>query len=409
MRVRAVTIGWKASWRAGTITNGEEIAGLATQIRGALAGNELELQTVRLATQPFPTIVSPNEVPEFARQLCELAQTVGFDYVSMGPARPHERAWFPGMLEALVREERLFAAIAVTDAGGAISLPAVGDSGEVIATLAQRTPGGFGNLRFAALALCPPGIPFFPAAYHDGGPPALAIAWEVADEAVEVLSTASNLADAERRLEERLTEVATRMVRTAQELAEAVGVRFLGLDCSLAPYPEEQRSVAAAFERLGLVPFGGPGMLAVAAMMTRVLQRLPVPRTGFCGLMVPVLEDAVLGRRAREGRLHLHSLLLVSAVCGVGLDVVPLPGDVTAAQLSGIVLDMATLATRLGKPLTARLMPIPGHRFGEGVRFDFPFFAPAGVLAVEGLVPTQWFGNDSGQNTEAGLDDRGTM
>lgn len=117
MRVRAVTIGWKASWRAGTITNGEEIAGLATQIRGALAGNELELQTVRLATQPFPTIVSPNEVPEFARQLCELAQTVGFDYVSMGPARPHERAWFPGMLEALVREERLFAAIAVTDAG----------------------------------------------------------------------------------------------------------------------------------------------------------------------------------------------------------------------------------------------------------------------------------------------------
>lgn len=63
----------------------------------------------------------------------------------------------------------------------------------------------------------------------------MAIAWEVADEAVEVLSTASNLVDAERRLEERLTEVATRVVRTAQELAEAVGVRFLGLDCSLAP------------------------------------------------------------------------------------------------------------------------------------------------------------------------------
>ncbi len=402
MRVRAVTIGWNVVWQSGVILNSHELAGLAERVRDFLARSSLELQTVRLATQPFPAIVAPAEVQEFAQRLCALAGVWGFDFVSMGPVRPHQGAWVPGMVEALIREERLFAAFAVTDEEGVISLPAVGQCGQVIARLAQQTPEGLGNLRFAALALCPPGIPFFPAAYHDGGSPAFAIAWEVADEVVEILSKAPNLMEGERRLEERLAQVARNLVRVAGELAEESGVRFLGLDCSLAPFPEEQRSVAAAFERLGVAPFGGPGMLAVAAMITRVLQRLPVPRTGFCGLMLPVFEDAVLGARAQEGRLHLHSLLLISAVCGVGLDVVPLPGDLTAAQLSGIVLDMATLATRLGKPLTARLMPIPGHHAGERVRIAFPFFAPAGVLAVEGSVPVQWFENDSGQNTEAG-------
>ncbi|HEX9617658.1 MAG TPA: DUF711 family protein, partial [Anaerolineales bacterium] len=75
-------------------------------------------------------------------------------------------------------------------------------------------------------------------------------------------------------------------------------------------------------------------------------------------------------------------LLLYSAVCGTGLDTVPLPGDVTVGQLQAILLDLAALAQRLEKPLTARLMPIPGKAAGEDTGFDFAYFANSRVLSV---------------------------
>jgi uncharacterized protein (UPF0210 family) len=183
-------------------------------------------------------------------------------------------------------------------------------------------------------------------------------------------------------------------------LAGEVGARFLGIDVSLAPHPEITRSIAGAIERLGVQPFGGVGTLTVIASLTRVLRDIPVPRTGFCGVMLPVLEDAVLGLRAGYESVSLPLLLAAAAVCGVGLDVVPLPGETTVEQLAAIVLDTATLATRLGKPLTARLMPVPGKRAGEPVEFDFPYFAPARILPVVGTIPSSWFALIDEQNTQ---------
>ncbi|MEJ5203020.1 MAG: DUF711 family protein, partial [Anaerolineales bacterium] len=80
--------------------------------------------------------------------------------------------------------------------------------------------------------------------------------------------------------------------------------------------------------------------------------------------------------------LTLKDLLLYSAVCGAGLDTVPLPGDVTSEQLAAVLLDVAALAMRLNKPLTARLMPIPGKQRGEFTSFDFAYFANGGILDV---------------------------
>ena len=100
--------------------------------------------------------------------------------------------------------------------------------------------------------------------------------------------------------------------------------------------------------------------------------------------MLPVLEDAVLARRAAEGVLSVPDLLSYCAVCGVGLDTIPLPGEVSESQLTAVLLDIAMLATRLNKPLTARLMPLPGLRAGDPVTFDFPYFANSRVMAVAG-------------------------
>jgi hypothetical protein len=125
------------------------------------------------------------------------------------------------------------------------------------------------------------------------------------------------------------------------------------------------------------------GSLAAAAILTEALERAHFPRTGFCGLMTPVLEDAFLAERAAEGRLTVKDLLLYSAVCGTGIDTVPLPGDSTAGQIAALLLDLAALALRLDKPLTARLLPVPGKQAGDMTSFDFSYFSNSRVMALK--------------------------
>jgi len=160
-------------------------------------------------------------------------------------------------------------------------------------------------------------------------------------------------------------------------------LRFGGIDYSLAPYPEESRSLGAAFERMGVPRVGLHGSLAAAALLAESIQRAHFPHAGFSGVMLPVLEDAVLARRAAEGILTVKDLLLYSAVCGAGLDTLPLPGDTTVEQISPLLLDLSALALRLDKPLTARLMPIPGKKAGDPTDFDFAYFANSRVMALE--------------------------
>jgi uncharacterized protein (UPF0210 family) len=99
--------------------------------------------------------------------------------------------------------------------------------------------------------------------------------------------------------------------------------------------------------------------------------------------MQPILEDSILARRAAEGTLTIKDVLLYSAVCGTGLDTIPLPGDTTSVQLVPLLLDVCALALRLDKPLTARLMPIPNKKAGDETNFDFPFFAPSKVMTLD--------------------------
>ena len=117
--------------------------------------------------------------------------------------------------------------------------------------------------------------------------------------------------------------------------------------------------------------------------MTDAVDQAKFARTGFSGLMLPVLEDATLAARAEQSVLTIKDLLLYSTVCGTGLDTVPLAGDTTVEQLQAVLLDLAALALRLDKPLTARLMPIPDKAAGDPTGFDFAFFANSRVLALE--------------------------
>ena len=98
--------------------------------------------------------------------------------------------------------------------------------------------------------------------------------------------------------------------------------------------------------------------------------------------MLPVLEDPILAQRSAEGLLNIGELLQWSAVCGTGLDTVPVPGDVSEAALARLLFDVAALSVRLHKPLTARLMPLPGKVAGDPVHFDFRLLRGWGCVAA---------------------------
>jgi uncharacterized protein (UPF0210 family) len=136
-------------------------------------------------------------------------------------------------------------------------------------------------------------------------------------------------------------------------------------------------------ENLGVPKVGRFGSLTSAAIITDTIDKAEFPHTGFGGMILPVLEDATLAARAAEGTLTIKDLLLYSTVCGTGLDTIPLPGDSTADQLVGVLLDISALALRLDKPLTARLMPIPGAEAGDPTHFDFPFFVNSRVMNLD--------------------------
>jgi uncharacterized protein (UPF0210 family) len=342
------------------------------------------VQSTRLATFSFARRVpslDPDEVVAFAQALEETARSMGFEYVSIGPALPLLPASFQVIPRVLASTQNVFASGQMTTSDG-VSLYAVRACADIIHKASTISPDGFANLRFAATANLSPDAPFFPAAYHDDDMPSFALAMESADLAVEAFTLAPDLESARRRLVDMLEHHGRELNVIACVEARKSSMPFGGIDFSLAPFPDEAVSLGAALERMGVSATGMHGSLAAAAILTDTLDRARFPRAGFSGLMLPVLEDVGLARRAGEGSLTVMDLLLYSAVCGTGLDTIPLPGDTTTDQLAAILLDVACLGQRLDKPLTARLMPIPGKKAGEMTGFDFPFFANSRIMAV---------------------------
>jgi uncharacterized protein (UPF0210 family) len=322
---------------------------------------------------------------DFAESIESRAEKSGFDYVSIGPALPSVEESYAVIPDILKKTRSVFLAGVIASRQDGVSLRSIHACSGAMQKSSVILPNGFANLRFAALANVLPGAPFFPAAYSGDRSPSFALATEAADLAVDAVKNAETLQEAKERLVELVESHAHKMSAISEKLESDVGVVFGGIDFSLAPFPVESTSIGKALERIGIDKIGLHGSLAAAAFLTSALESARFPRAGFSGLFLPVLEDSILAERAAEGLIGTTELLLYSAVCGTGLDTLPLPGDVTIKQLSAILLDLAALALRLDKPLTARLMPVPGKKSGDLTDFDFPYFANSRILPVKGV------------------------
>jgi hypothetical protein len=401
MKIRSITafapLGWP--FDDGAIAS---IARFLTDARLRFVDAGFGVQTIRLATPPFLDVLgdpAPAAMLEFARRLESLAERHHIDYVSIGPvvATTPLALLMPihALPQLIAQTQRVFSGVLFADSRSGVNLTAALDFARVVHEVAYTVPDGFGNLRLAALANVPAGVPYFPAAYHHGGPACFAIAVEAADLALTAISQARSLDEAQRRLVSAINDTATRLMKIADALVDDHQVGFNGIDFSLAPYPAQTTSIGAAIEKLGIDSFGGGGTLFAAAFLTHCIRQVNLPHYGFSGVMLPVLEDSVLAKRAAEGSFSVNDLLLYSAVCGTGLDTVPIPGTTSADEMAAIFVDMAAMAVSLNKPLTARLMPLPGLAVGQKVAFDFEYFAPSRVMPVKNLGAAQLFERSS--------------
>jgi hypothetical protein len=381
MRIRSITCFIHPRWPISELVF--QKAGIfARMARQSFENAGYTVQTVRMATPPFTMFLSSEDYTQASAHIAVMAHSEGFEYVALGPAQTHILESYQAIPGLLSHSGNLFFSGHLTTPQSEISLPAVRACATVIHQAASLEANGFANLRFAALANVPPWAPFFPAAYHQGKSPAFALALEAADLAVSAFTEARSLHEARQNLINQVETHAHTLQAIAQRLADSYQIEFKGIDFTLAPFPEPDKSLGNALEQLGLPAIGLSGSLAAAAFLTDTLDRAVFKRTGFNGLMLPVLEDATLAARAAQGVISITDLLLYSAVCGTGLDTLPLPGDTAVDQIYAVLLDLAALSLRLDKPLTARLMPIPGKKAGDDTGFDFEFFANSKVLSL---------------------------
>jgi uncharacterized protein (UPF0210 family) len=351
----------------------EDAVKFLNRVREAVKARGYDVQGIRISTQPFPDYtqaLSRADALKLLRGIDGLAAKLNFA-PSIGPAMLNDSdptSPVDLLAEILATPGNRLNANIVTAGQDGIHWNAVRQAARVIKLVGERSPHGQGNFNFAAIAMLKPYGPFYPGAWHPaGGPPSFAIGLEAANVVLDVFARQRDPRTAGKALHDALTLHARAVEAAAIQVAAGSGWTYAGIDPT--PAPGGQVSIGAAIEAFTSAPFGSPGTETAAGIITRAVQSVEVKRTGYSGLMLPVLEDAVLTRRWTEGTYGLDSILAYSAVCAAGVDTVPLAGDTNEDAIARIIGDVATLAFRWNKPLAARLLPSPGRKTGEITEF----------------------------------------
>jgi len=354
-----------------------------------------EVQTQRISTRPLfqdRLHARDAEIMNYVNSLQERCDQRGITYLSLGPVladdpkMPVERINL--LPEMLAPNPALNATVQIASVANGVRLESVVPTARVVQKLATQTEYGLGNMRFAMVANCPQRGPFFPAAYQPDSDWGFSIGLQSAYLVRDALRAAVQESKpgplALVSLGQQLTAALEREGRVIAEIATKLATEhrtpYNGLDLSPAPNGEE--SIADAIEALGLGLFGDPGTLIVVAAITSVLKNTTLKTCGYNGLFLPVLEDAGIARRIANNNINIPALLLYSSVCGSGLDTIPIAGDTPIERIAATMLDVATLSSRLNKPLSARLMPVVGKKAGEIADFHSPWLINAPIMTL---------------------------
>jgi uncharacterized protein len=344
-----------------------------------------EVESLRIVTQPLAELVqgqSDAEALAFLKALDDLSVKENF-LPNVGPAMlrdaddSHPMQLLASALSTLPNIE---GSAIIADEDG-IHWQVIAASAQLVREVTDRSPHSQGNFNFTATAMLEPYGPFYPGAWHDGPGARLSIGFEGANVVQQVFARRhGDFSGAVAELTQQLSLHAKVAEFIGTAVAAAHGWTFMGVDPTPAPLADV--SIGAAMESYTGAKFGSSGTMTAALVITTAVKAVPVKQIGYSGLMVPVMEDKLLARRWSEGTYGIDALLAYSAVCGTGLDTVPLPGDISEAQLRRIYGDVASLAWKWHKPLSARLQPVLGKAAGDQTQFSDPFLFNTKVHAL---------------------------
>ncbi|MFA9488447.1 MULTISPECIES: DUF711 family protein [unclassified Mannheimia] len=262
-------------------------------------------------------------------------------------------------------------------------------SAQIVKQIADITPRGEGNFNFTVNFNCKPFIPYFPASYHSSElPNSFVIGLETPDLLVSVLKELNKTQHNDfyhqcyEVMSEALQYHVDEVLAAVKSVQSSLKFEFAGIDSSAAP-SKNCASMTEVYELMGVPFFGAAGTVEASSLLTKVFKSIKnVPLVGFSGLMLAVTEDLGLAEGTQKGQFDIRALLTYSAVCGIGLDTVPIPSDATVEQIASLMRDTGTMAFRLNKPLTVRLFPIPNKKAGDITEFESDDLCNCKILAV---------------------------
>ena len=334
-----------------------------------------------------------------AQTLDRAAKDVGVNFIGGFSAlvhkgmTPSDKILIDSIPEALAVKERVCASVNVGTSRNGLNMDAVKKMGEIIRQTAEASKdnGCIGCAKLVVFCNAVEDNPFMAGAFHGVGEGDAAINVGVSGPGV-VKKALEEVRGADfETLCETVKRTAFKITRVGQLVAQAaakeLGVPFGIIDLSLAPTPAVGDSIAEIFQEMGLEEPGAPGTTAALAMLNDNVKKGGVMASsyvgGLSGAFIPVSEDHGMIEAVEKGALTLEKLEAMTCVCSVGLDMIAVPGDTSAATLSGIIADEAAIGMINSKTTAVRIIPVIGKQVGDDVEFG-GLLGHAPIMPVNG-------------------------
>ena len=341
-----------------------------------------------------------------AKSLDNAAENVGVDILGGFTAHVEkgmtasDREFMASVPEALAVTKRLCASINVGSSHKGINMDAVAMVGHTVKEFAEQTAesGGFGAAKFVVFCNQPGDNPFMAGAIHGVEEADVVLNVGVSGPGVIARSLEKMINNVGREnlklddIAEEIKQITFRVTRCGEligrQVSKELGIEFGVVDLSLAPTPKIGDSVGEILQILGVDDVGAPGSTAIVAMLNDAVKKGGIFASkavgGLSGAFIPVMEDSVLADAVEKGALTIEKLEAMTCVCSVGLDMVPIPGDVDAATISAIIADEMAIGMVNNKTTAARLIPVPGKMAGEIVSFG-GLFGKSPIMEVRNV------------------------
>ncbi len=363
----------------------------------------IEVVNKRISISPIALVgasFNADQMVEIAHELNDIAKTVNIDFiggfsalVEKGIARG-DAALIKALPRALTETQRVCASVNVATTRAGINMDAVYEMSKAIKKAADMTADddGLACAKLCVFSNIPQDMPFMAGAYLGVGVSDAVINVGVSGPGVVKRAIERNLADKHLTLggiAEIIKRTACKVTRVGEligrEVADSLGIQFGVVDLSLAPTPTVGDSIGEIFQALGLSHIGVPGSTAALAMLNDAVKKGGAFASshvgGLSGAFIPVSEDLNIANAAHRGYLSIEKLEALTSVCSVGLDMVPVPGDITVQTLAGIIADEMAIGMVNAKTTATRIIPVPGKKAGEKVFFG-GLLGEARIMAV---------------------------